>query len=99
MSYYNGQIVFNLDTQKPIKVGSGSSTFAWENIPKRTTHFIRLVHGGTEIALPTTVKEAKELLIQNKITPALINTKDHCWCCRNWLSNPKAKWCKNEEHK
>lgn len=39
--YYNGQIVYNLDTKRPAKVGSGDSDWAWDNIPERTTHFIR----------------------------------------------------------
>lgn len=40
--YHNGQVVHNLETGKPCVVGdkkSGSS-FAWTNLPARTTHYI-----------------------------------------------------------
>lgn len=38
----NGQIVWDIDNDKPYRVGGGNSTFAWGNIPKNSTHIIIL---------------------------------------------------------
>lgn len=41
--YHNGQIVHNLETGLPCKVGDNNgSQFAWDNIPKNTTHYIEV---------------------------------------------------------
>lgn len=39
--YHNGQIVYDLDAKRPAQVGSGNTDWAWNNIPKRSTHFLR----------------------------------------------------------
>lgn len=43
--YYNGQIIHDLDANAPFKVGGGvysiGSRFAWDNFPKRHTHYIK----------------------------------------------------------
>ena len=52
--YRNGQIVYNIDTKRPVKVGSGDSDWAWDNIPKNTTHFLRVNPKHTVIPSPPT---------------------------------------------
>ena len=52
--YHNGQIVYDLDTKRPVKVGSGDSDWAWDNIPKNTTHFLRVNPKHTAIPSPPT---------------------------------------------
>ena len=60
--YYNGQIVYDIDTKRPVKVGSGDSDWAWDNVPKNTTHFLRvnpkhtlLPDSPTSSGLPSTL--------------------------------------------
>ena len=45
--YGNGQIVMDLDIQMPVAVGSGDSSFAWNNVPKHSREF-RVTRIGKE---------------------------------------------------
>lgn len=108
--YHNGQIVFNIDTGKPCKVGSGGTDWAWDNIPKNTTNFLKVnekheicpalpkfadglsrvltINGHVyrysdyrqeqeyDIALPRSIKEAKDLMKKGLIFPAPRRQKD-----------------------
>jgi hypothetical protein len=108
--YHNGQIVHNLETGQPCKVGAeNGAQFAWENIPRNTTHYLevnpkyeilpkvpafanglpqRLSINGHDyrysdyhreqeysIALPTSIENARELLLSGRISPAPKNRR------------------------
>ena len=87
--YLPGQIVYDLDKKQPVQIGDD----VWDvsSYPERHTHFIK----GTdemkmyEIAFPSTIEEAQDLLGKNLITPAPCSPS-HCWKCGNWKSNCKA---------
>jgi hypothetical protein len=64
--YYDGQIVHDLDNDCPFKVGDGSSTFAWGNLPNNSTNYIDL---KGELFLPKSIEEAKDLLKSGIILP------------------------------
>jgi len=65
--YYNGQIVWDFDLKKPVKVEDKSgSTFAWEGIPKNSSCFV-LKEGG--IYLPTSIEDALEKLDSGYLRP------------------------------
>lgn len=97
MSYFDGQIVHDLDTNYPYKVGDGKSSFAWSNVPKRSTHYV--FTNTKTLAMPGTIKKAEKLLQDGKITPYITNySKDHCFQCLCWLSLPPKPNCKNSYH-
>ena len=92
MSYYNGQVVYDIDRKTPVVVGDDSgSLFAWK-VSGRTTHFIEATDRATrktreyQLAMPKTVTEALELLDKGLIFPTPC-PPSHCWKCRNWKSN------------
>ena len=104
--YYNGQIIHDIDNNRPFKVGSGNSTFAWDGYPKgRHTHYLEA--NGGEFPKATDkiwsgnedIVVAKELLLQGKIVPDFfVDVRRTCWDCRNWLSNPPRSYCRSGLH-
>ena len=95
MSYYNGQVVYDLDAKKPVKVGgAGDGQWAHFHGVKRSTHFITTPKESTtssklgkyEIALPASVEEAQALMDEGRIMPAPV-PYTHCAKCMNWWTN------------
>lgn len=40
--YHNGQIVWDIERQRPVRVGDGSdSQWAWAGLPGTSTHFLK----------------------------------------------------------
>lgn len=77
--YYSGQIVHDLDDNKPIKCGNDP----WAGRPaKRTQHYI----DSEGIFLPTSIEHAQILLKEGRIVPAPI-PYSHCCKCLNWNTN------------
>jgi hypothetical protein len=65
--YYNGQIVWDFDAKKPVKVGDkeSGSTFAWENIPKNTSCFVKEKTG--KIYCPKSIEDALKKLASGEL--------------------------------
>lgn len=64
--YYNGQIVYDLNTKRPTKVGDDNDgDWAWNNIPKRTTHFIRRNPNHTLTPAPPLASGLPSLIVIN----------------------------------
>lgn len=85
MSYMNGQIVHDLTKFCPTQVGSGDSSFAWDNLPENSTHYI-YTNDIKKIAFPKTIKEAEILLQNGTIRPCIETPTDHCFSCRGWMT-------------
>ena len=81
--YYNGQIVWDIDAKALVRVGgprSEGSQFAWDKMPKRSTHMMRTLGGygcgpsRYEIAPLTdsTIEDAQILMNEGFIFPCPI---------------------------
>lgn len=68
--YYNGQIVYDKELQKPIKVESEKeyegSTWCWNMNLQDTTHFVDSLGN---IFLPSSIEHAEKMLLCNEIQP------------------------------
>jgi hypothetical protein len=102
--YYNGQIVYDLDAKKPVKIDD-----AWDLTIGRTTCFVAWEGLGgkarngewctvVRTALPSSVEEAQQDLDRGLIVPAPVSDT-HCWKCRNWKSNCRLsyKWLPHQQ--
>lgn len=94
--YLPGQIVYNLDSQKPIQVPDSVWDRRWYAKNPRTVRFVKYYNSSSERALgglfltlvatvlPKSVEEAEEQLYKGIIQPAPY-PPDHCWKCHQWL--------------
>ena len=90
--YYNGQIVHDIEKNKPTRVGEDNDDmWAWENIP---THSVRYLHketNNTFTGTNYTIKSVKKMLKNKEIYPAKTLEEYIIWY-REWNGKePKIK--------
>lgn len=108
--YYPNQIIWDKDNKRPVRIGD---CWDLSTYPKRNTHFLLNLgtfaylkeqpKGPSDsvtaynLALPSTLEAAEELLSKGLITPSCC-PPTHCWKCGNWWANHTEKyWCKETE--